>query len=591
MESDMKSIGYYQDLAKYMIDNDAKKIELFEGIEAMWHNKWNVPHEIVKKVRPVPSSDPHDALMAATRVLSTLEPRYKFQPYAQDPQNRERANDVENWIRWMMRGASRRSQSGIVKDVVLSALMYDEVCVQVTYIPWQKKTLETFGGNNRHLKMAQRYGPFIVQVRNPKNVHVRYSDMMPECVLFSNQTTIRAAKAYWGNLGKGLYQLDVNVDDPKEQERKIIVYDMTDWETRCVWAVDAEKVDENATVSNAIIIQPMKHELPFFPWVTRTGGTMLEDLPEYQVLPMLAGAFRTGQWETQNIANSLWMSEMIDLAGQPTGIKEGANPDSVIVDYGETGNSVKVPPGHKYTPIPKTQFDQGLVAIVDRLGSALDKSTVSRILQNADIPSGTAFSTLNLATQTAVGALKPYKALAEQALADVGILMLEWVHYSKIPAFAWGVDNDNMGKEIEIKPEEIDPEYLVLDVELTPDVPTDRASRINSAAIAMRELNYPNENALEDIGVTDPQKALRTRKYEMLQDFMMQIQMQQMMQMQAAQQMQMQQPAPGTPPGVENANGQGFNPAAGGQPAQGIAPEATFEEQTGMARNGMEIGQ
>ncbi len=588
-------IDYYQELAKYMIDADSEKMKLDEAMDSMWHNDWQLPSLLrdVKKVRSVPSSDPHDALAAATRVLSTLEARIKFQPYASDEANKERAGQVENWLRWMLRGASRRSQGNITKDVVLSSLLYDEVCVQVTYIPWQKNVLKTFGGNANHLKMAQRYSPFIIQARNPKNVHVRYSDMMTECVLFCNQTTIRAAKAYWGSQGK-LLDLIGDPKDPKREEHKIVVYDFMDYETRCVWAVDAESVDEAATISDVVIIEPQLHGLPFLNWVVRAGGTNLEDKPEFRVLPMLASVYRTGQWDTQNIASSLWMSEMIDLASSAVGMIEGPNPDSVEMEWGESGNTIKVPTGHKYTPIPKTQLDQGLATVYDRLSSMIDKSTVSRILQNGDIPAGTAFSTLNLATQTAVGALKPHKALAEAALADICVLMLEWVHFTGDTVSSWGFDKDNLGKEFSLKANEISPEHLVIDVELTPDVPTDRASRINTSAIAVDKLNYPVENALEDIGVTDPQQAMKTRRQEQMQDFMIQMQMQQM---QTAQQMQMQmamqqsaQPAPGTPPGVENAQGQGFNPAAGGQPAQEMAPEATYEGQTGMSRSGEEIG-
>ena len=64
-----------------------------------------------------------------------------------------------------------------------------------------------------------------------------------------------------------------------------------------------------------IIRQP--HGLGFFPWVTRTGGTTLSPNPPTSVFPLLYSVYQSGQWDTQNILETLLTSEVIAYAAAP----------------------------------------------------------------------------------------------------------------------------------------------------------------------------------------------------------------------------------------------------------------------------------
>jgi hypothetical protein len=118
------------------------------------------------------------------------------------------------------------------------------------------------------------------------------------------------------------------------------------------------------------------------------------------------------------------------------------------------------------------------------------------------------------------------------------------------------------------------------------------------------------ERGLEEAGVSDPQTEMKQAMYEAIMQNELQIALQtaqakaqlqiQMlaMQMQQAQQqaMMMQQQGGGQqlpneppPPGIPGAEGQGFNPAMGGQPPAMMQPEATREMQTGRARGGVPV--
>jgi hypothetical protein len=49
-------------------------------------------------------------------------------------------------------------------------------------------------------------------------------------------------------------------------------------------------------------------------------------------------------------------------------------------------------------------------------------------------------------------------------------------------------------------------------------VPTDRIQRINAAVMAVKELGYSKEQALDEIGVTDPAEQLEQHYIELLLD-------------------------------------------------------------------------
>jgi hypothetical protein len=361
-----------------------------------------------------------------------------------------------------------------------------------------------------------------------------------------------------------------------------------------------------------VIMKPEEHRLNFIPWVVRVGGTNLDDKPEFQRYPLLYSVYRAGQWVSQNIINSLNYSETIAHASAPRGITYSPDPNNPPeVDYGDPARNINLRYGsEEYKANQTPEMDKSLLEIADRLAGAIQKSSVPAVLQTADFPSGTAFATLNLATQSAVKSISPHKGLAENSVADICVQMLEWVEYTGKPLIAYGVGQEDLGVQYIVTPDDFDIEHLYIGVELTADVPTDRLGRINAASIAVERLGMSRERGLEEAGVSDPQTEMKQAMYEAIMQNELQIALQtaqakaqlqiQMlaMQMQQAQQqaMMMQQQGGGQqlpneppPPGIPGAEGQGFNPAMGGQPPAMMQPEATREMQTGRARGGVPV--
>lgn len=505
----MKSLHSYQELAHQMVDQDREKDLMLAAMEAMWQGQWQLPKEIaeLRWIHKVVSTDPHDALRAGVRVLSSVGPRLKVMPLGPGEANRALTDKVERALSWLFHQANRRRQSTVLRDIVLSALLYDEVITQVVYLPYQIKALKAFGGDIRRLEQARRHGSFALLVRNPRQVHVRHSDWMPEAVLHKRVVPVEEVVSFWGKQGKRLRQ---TIRDSKTGDLNYAtVYDYMDLGCRVVWAYlheHGEAVLPAAGLTgeyHPIEILRTEHDLDFLPWVAKVGGTTLPENSAHQRVPLLYSVFQARQWETQNILETLLTSEVIAYASAPRLKVEGPT-DQVEVDYGEPGRMAYVPPGHNLSLLSPPGLDGSLELIANRMAERIGKSTVPRVLQTADYPSGTAFATLNLATQSGLKSLTPYRELAETALADIFSQMLDWVAYMGKPVVAYAPGQGNSGEQVLLDPNQFDVEDLFLEVELTADVPLDKVSRINAAATAVRELNYSKARALEYVGESDP---------------------------------------------------------------------------------------
>jgi hypothetical protein len=505
-----------------MVEQDREKDQMMAAMEAMWQGEWQLPREIadLRWIHKVVSTDPHDALRAGVRVLSSVAPRVKVMPLGPGEANQAQSEQTEIALSWLFHQANRRRQSSVLRDVVLSALLYDEIIAQVVYLPHQIEALKSVGGDTRQLEKANRFGPFAILVRNPRHVHVRYSDWMPEAVLHKRVMPVDEVVEFWGKQAKKLQR------SLKAEKDGILpyatVYDYMDLDCRVVWAYlheHGEAVMPAAGLDGEyrpVEIMREEHNLGFLPWVAKVGGTTLPESSAHQRVPMLYSVYQAGQWETQNILETLLTSEVIAYASAPRLKVEGPT-DGVEVDYGEPGRMAYVPPGHNLSLLSPPGLDSSLAVIANRFGERIGKSTVPRVLQTADYPSGTAFATLNLATQSGLKSLTPYQELAEQALADVFTQMLDWVAHVDKPVVAFAPDRENSGEQVLLDPSQMEVKDLFVEVELTADVPLDKVSRINAAATAVRELNYSRSRALEYVGENDPGVIMEEARREELQ--------------------------------------------------------------------------
>jgi len=569
------------DLALRMIEEDKPRNRYFQQCLDAYHCKWEMPPEL----RLLPwshkhvSQKLHNAIAASVKVLSTKHARIKKYPYLPDSANKQKANEDERNLEWHLRNASQLRSEKIESDFVESALLYKCIGAMVIDIDWQIKQAKALKMDTTAMERALEKSRFVVNPYNPAHLHVRRSVYGVDTVLLAYKRSATEVIMEWGkdNIPREI------IDIADEDNDAIIYFDLMNYDIRGVWvqkALDSEPY---------WIMNEVEHELDFIPWVAELGGSSLEDDVAHKYQSMPYAAIKSGALETQNVIGTLLHTDAIAKAIPSEFAVEGYGTGETTVNAMDPLGIIEVAPGKTIKALQKSGMDPRLAELYDRANVDVSSATIPDLLMSGSLPAGMAFSTYNLATQTGIGQLKPFKELAEKGTAEVCRLFLMWARHTKEPLKAYGTqERGDIGQSYEIDPETIDPTGIYIKAELIPMKPTDDLAKWNAITIANR-VGLPMEYGLEDAGIEDPQEALKVWEGEKIdaqlfeewkQQRMMAMQMEaqarQMQQQQEAQMMaQQQQMGGGEVPG-----GQGFDGQMGGTPPiQANPPENQLREQ------------
>jgi hypothetical protein len=235
------------------------------------------------------------------------------------------------------------------------------------------------------------------------------------------------------------------------------------------------------------------------------GGTLTESKPEFQRKPLTFPVVKARSWLIANILGTLAVSQAVAEGNEPTHLFQGPGADKILLDLSEPGGRIDIPTNLiQYVKQRRDGVDPGLQGLLDRYEGEIKAATLPSVLVTAEALPGESFSGYNLRVQTAIGALMPYKRLDERWHENLFEKMLLYGHYTGKGLTGWGKEL----KELHIKASDIDPMALMIDVELTPDVPIDRLQKIAAAERLVTTLNYSPKRAMQFLGENDPQGAM-----------------------------------------------------------------------------------
>jgi len=507
--AELKKLQKIQEWATIVIEREGKNLAMMKAVDRMWEMEWSLPDDLddIDWIRKTVSSDPHDAIRTGTRVLSTIQPRLKVIPLGVDPDTQALADRNERAMIWFFNLAQKRYRGNLLQDLVKQALKYDRVCCQATLVSEQNKGTDAL--ENRRKKASEKFGPYMITLKDPRNTFVEYSGSMIERVINRQAQTVQDVIDFWGTKASGL-----KLDQDKYTD-SVTIYDYQDYTQRTVWA-ERTRVPDGAEIQQPsssnmpdtpmggdVIILNEETETDFLPWVYAEGGD--------ELIPMLYSVYKAKQYDDQCVMDTLYMSEAVAHAAAPRNkVETDYDSDDTLrvqFDYGNPGRIAYVPAGMKMDALNPPPIDNALKEISEKIEARIEKSTVPAVIQSGAIPSGTAYSTLNLATQSGVKSLAPYKKLAEKALEGIFSLMFYWIDYAKVELEAFPIALGAEGKmgareNVTITRDDFDVDHLYLEVELDTDVPTDRLQRINGAKLA-KELKMSDRTAQETMGIAD----------------------------------------------------------------------------------------
>jgi len=522
------SLSEIQTIAENMIYEDADRDVAFEFYERMYHNLWDMPESLksIPWVAKIIDSSPYDAINTGVRLLAALPFSTHYQPLSPGTAGRKRANMIERVLDWQMKSADRRRSKAIASDIVLSALLYDAVAVEVIDLPYAIQQKQAVNANAKREKAALAYGRFMVNTHPPRSIHVRASGLMTEALVCIKTRHAQEVIDEWGSQATSIEGLVDLANKPRGTDW-ITVFDYWDIDRRAVWCAEGRmgNIPEATHTESMVILPESKLATNFIPWVANMGGSTLESDPVHRYKPILYPLYTTGLWEVLNLVESLLVSEVIAHAGSPRFAEQGPNSQEAETDYGDPARKSKVPPGNELIQLAPPGIDAAMTQIDALLASKIDKTTVSRILQGGEVPSGIAFATLNLATQTAVGVLKNAKDLSEKSIAETETKMLLWTKHTGEPLLGYSTEKETKGEQMIVRSKEIATDAIYIEATLHPDDVLDRQQRIAAAALAVKELGVSQEEGLESCGFTDPQNTMKARRKEVILDHYLQLQM------------------------------------------------------------------
>ncbi len=605
--AELDGLEFFQGRASYLEELDKDRDKMNEETDSYRRQDWELPEEarniqwVFKSVTPVMAQ----VCESGARILSDPDPRITIIP--QSPEAVNTVDNHEKGLKWLLDNASRRRKATVVEDTVRSSINYSEVCAHVIYLPEQIKNVKEAGGNATRFEAAMRRGPFVITLHHPNSVHARYSDIGPEEIVLISKETPQSVIDLYGTSADGVKEIMAERKGKGNPIEDGLLKDYYSWDAHVVWFETGE--------DGAPAIEIIRDEwpYPFLPWACRFGGTSLEVNQGDQRRPLLYDAYKGKLYEVMNRVRSLRYSEMLRFSTTPRKWIKTAGGKNPEVDASRGDLFLTLDTEDEIGDLAPAQADPATSLLHGELRNDHERSTLSSLLLGGDIPSGAAFASINLVTHSAMAVLKPYRFLAQAALADIVEIMLLWIHYSGKDAVGYGLGEKDKGVEYLIAASDVDPKNLYISVELATDLPTDRQARAATAGLLLDRGMIDRRQGMEDVGITDVSAMEERVVHEQLGDNKMAIYLQneqmqaseqmrqqiiqeflqEMQQQQAQQQAQQQgpgpeQPQPGGPPGLP-VEGQEFNPAAGGATPQEFFPGATFEGQTGTTRSGEDI--
>lgn len=501
---------------KMMVDGNNRNIA-FDAYRQMYHSGWDLPDAVrnIEWIQKVVNADCYDAIQTGMRILATIPLSLTYQPLAPGQQNKERAGNIERVLKWNLMSANRRRSRSVEAEIAKNALLYDMAAVQVVDLQYQINEKKKLKLSAKREEEALAHGRFMMVPYDSRSVFAEWSNLMLERVLIVQHKHAYEIVDEWGTAASKYPDL-VNLADEPYGRDWVTFYDYYDDSTRSSWCAQGRRWEvPYAEGHQRWILNHGNSPTPFIPFAIR-GGTMLETNSVHAFQPLLYPVYATGAWDIKNIVRSLEVSEVIAHTGSPRLAEEGPNQQVGQVDYMSPDRVVKMPPGNTLRQIQPAAIDAALGNVDALLSAQIHKSTISEVLQGGDLPSGTAFATLNLMTQTAVGVLKPYQYLSEKVLADMFGLMMRWTAFTEVDLYGYGTGGEDTGAEYVIRSDEVEPNAIYLTVELHPDTPTDKGQKITAAVQAVQGLDMSRETGLEEIGIEDPQMELKRRASELI---------------------------------------------------------------------------
>jgi hypothetical protein len=557
----------FEDITEYcnsLRDLYAERDALLDEMDRMYLLDWADKVELTRKfdfMRIVLSPVPRNKIKAALRLLTATDPIISIPKELQQSSGQDVGDKLESMAQVMLRASDRIRGNPCHLDACLSALLYDEIHILINDTSTLAKHARA-GGTRKQAERVARLTPYLFEVQNPKGCYAEYSNL-------GLRAWARCSKMTHGNIvdtygSKGEAALD-SATDSRSRFDEYYVWTYYDLDQYCVYV-------ENC--SEPIYLED--HGLPFIPVVTHRveGSRLFSDVSD-QSEPFLMSMYKSGLWNTQNIALSA-MATSTAVGLWPTAHYEGPAGTEPELDLSQPFGVIRTDPGTKLEQWSKNLIDPALPQLWQTISSLAESATLYEQVAGQPLGTNSTYSETALLNQAGRLPLTASQRKAGWALGDALRMAFLWMRESKGKYKA-----SDSRKQAEIAAADI-PETLEVEVSLDLALPQDRLqmSNIFNTLKGVLPTDWLIENVLNErqpdqlIERAMGEQAFQSLWQAYVQQQVTNVMMQQQQQMQAQQMQAAPQQGQGgmTPELLMQAQQQqGTNPMEGGLPPEMMA--------------------
>jgi len=401
--------------------------------------------------------DNRNAVKGAARLLSIPEPVINVPA---DADTLGTAEKLELMGATLLDASDHFSRKPLHNNAALSSLLYDEVEIVVV------STKDLLEGAKKGLakERAQeisRATPYLFKCRKPG--YPVWDDFGLCAHARTSMLTVAQIMSQYPE-GRGILE-SMSYDMERDTSRLVQVWDFWDREMHYAWLESA----------SAPLVEG-KHKLPMIPIACRISeGSDLFDDPSDQREPFLLTEYRSGLGARKNMMLTALYTKLYNMGFVTPFMWSHTDPGSErpalmqdgIFQYVDVGTGKMEILKHEMDPA----FETGL-NIAERKGQ---ESTLYSQTLGGPMPTGTAFSTYSLLTQTGRLPLETIRRMTGEALADVLRIAFRWMKHD---AGKYSARSYKQGKFAELEAKDI-PEYFEIGVSLDIALPQDALQQAN----------------------------------------------------------------------------------------------------------------
>lgn len=282
----------------------------FDEYERMYLMKWDSRPDDSDTVKPTMSPTARDKVDGAIRLMLSQKPIFHVE--SNSVTDKDKVEQLETTLSRWWEQAGRVNRRPLEYDMILSAVLYDEMHTVITPI---KDYLDK-NKNDKRIKRIADQTPILFQSWNPHYSHCEFDE-------FGLCTYHRKTEDSWGNVSRKYGELiDKSINRNNNYNTTVELY--YDLDYFGVW-IDGKNVWLE------------EHKLPCIPIdVTFGNGSSFFEKEEDKRQPMLFPLLRSKLWERENLLLTVVYSQLFSIGMTPIMVYRSASGDPLDLQMDNT---------------------------------------------------------------------------------------------------------------------------------------------------------------------------------------------------------------------------------------------------------------